>query len=70
MTHAFAANFGASDFNATTLANDAFESHALVLTAIAFPVPSRTEDLFAEKTIALWLECAVVNCFWFLDFTM
>ena len=67
VAHAFAANLGAGDFNATALADDALEAHALVLAAVALPVAGRTEDLFAEKTVLLRLEGAVVDGFRLLD---
>jgi hypothetical protein len=51
MSHALAANFGASDFYATTLADDALESDALVLTAVALPVTGWSKDLLVEETI-------------------
>ena len=69
MTHTLTTNLGAGNFYSTTLANDAFESNALVLTAITFPVTSWSENLLVEETIFLWLECAVVNGFWLLYFT-
>ncbi|CAB5040114.1 unannotated protein [freshwater metagenome] len=70
VTHALTANLGASYLNTTALADDALESHALVLAAVALPVASRSEDLLAEQAVFLWLESAVVNCFWLLYFTV
>src|SRR5690625_6889823 len=61
VAHALAAYLGAGYFNAASFTDDAFEAHALVLTAVALPVPGRTEDLFTEKTVLLRLEGAVVD---------
>ena len=68
--HALTAYLRAGDFDATTLTDDALEAHSLVLTAVALPVPGGTENLFAEQTIALGLERAVVDGLWLLDFTV
>src|SRR5690606_10164951 len=67
VAHAFTTNVRTGHLNATTLADDALEAHALVLTAVAFPVTGRAEDLFAEKTVLLRLQGAVVNGFRLLD---
>lgn len=37
---------------------------------MAFPVLDGAKDTFAEKAVALRLECTVVDRFWFFDFTM
>ena len=70
VTHALPTNLGASYLYSTTLANNSLEAHALVLTAIALPVTSRSEDLLAEQAIFLRLESAVVDGLWLLDFTV
>ncbi|CAB4933397.1 unannotated protein [freshwater metagenome] len=70
MAHALATDLGASDLNATTLADDALEAHALVLAAVALPVASWSEDLLAEETVLLRLEGAVVDCLRLLYFAM
>jgi hypothetical protein len=49
------------DFDTALVADDAAVLHALVLTAQAFPVGDRTEDLRAEEAVALRLEGAVVD---------
>ena len=67
VAHAFAAHLRACDFDATTLTDDALEADALVLTAVALPVAGGTEDLFAEETVFLRLECAVVDRLRLLD---
>ena len=51
VAHALTTNLGASYLNAATLADDALEAHALVLTAVALPVASRSEDLLAEQAV-------------------
>src|SRR5690606_13656315 len=60
-------HLGARDLHAATLTDDALEADALVLAAVALPVPGRTEDLLAEESVALGLEGAVVDGFRLLD---
>ena len=69
MTHALTANLGACNFNTATLANDALESNALVLTAVALPVASRSEDLLVEEAVFFRLEGSVVDRLWLLYFS-
>src|SRR5713226_6163688 len=61
MTHPLAAHLLAGHLDAAALADDALVADALVLAAVALPVLRRTEDALAEKTVALWLERAVVD---------
>ena len=61
VAHALAAHLGASDLDAAALADDALVAHALVLAAVALPVLGGTEDAFAEQTVTLGLERAVVD---------
>jgi hypothetical protein len=68
--HAFAADFRAGDGDATLIADHTAEAHTLVLTTVTFPVTGRTEDFFAEQTITLGFECAVVDGFGFGNLTM
>src|SRR4029077_11522167 len=70
VTHALAAHLRARDLDATPLADDALEAHALVLAAVALPVLRRTEDLLAEEPVLLRLERAVVDGLRLLDFTV
>src|SRR4029453_283660 len=49
------------DLDATALTDDALEADALVLAAVALPVPRRPEDLLAEQAVLLGLEGAVVD---------
>ena len=70
VTHALTTNLGAGDFNTATLTDDALEAHSLVLTAVALPVASRSEDLLAEQAILLRLEGAVVDGLRLLNFAM
>ena len=51
VAHALATHLGASYLNAATLADDALEANPLVLTAVALPVASRSEDLLAEQAV-------------------
>ena len=50
-----------SDFNTTTVTDDAFIADALILTAGALIVFCRTEDSLAEQAIALRLVGTVVD---------
>ena len=61
VAHPLTAHLGASDLDAAALADDALEAHALVLAAVALPVPGGTEDLLAEEPVLLRLEGAVVD---------
>ena len=63
MTHTFATDFGASDFDAATVADGAFVADAFIFTAMTFPIASGAEDTFAEEAVAFGLECAVINGF-------
>ena len=67
VAHALAAHLGAGDLDAAALADDALEAHALVLAAVALPVPGGTEDLLAEEAVTLGLERAVVDGLRLLD---
>src|SRR6266849_1222234 len=59
--HALAAHLGARHLAAALVADDALVAIPLVLSAMALPVPGRTEDALAEKTVALRAERAVVD---------
>ena len=61
VAHPLAAHLGPSDLDAAALADDALEPDALVLAAVALPVPGRAEDLLAEEPVLLRLEGAVVD---------
>ena len=67
VAHALATHLGAGDLDAAALADDALEAHALVLAAVALPVPGGTEDLLAEEAVTLGLERAVVDGLRLLD---
>jgi hypothetical protein len=68
VTHALAAHLGLRNFNTALFADDAAMFQALVLAAQALVVLDRTEDLGAEQTVTLGLECAVVDGFGLFDF--
>jgi hypothetical protein len=70
VAHALASHRGLGDLNATTLADNALEAHALVLAARAFPVTRGPENLLAEQAIFLGLQRAVVDRFGLLDLTV
>ncbi len=51
VTHTFAAHALLRDLDAAAVADNAFVADTLVLTAGAFPVTDRAEDLLAEQTV-------------------
>src|SRR6058998_3254162 len=59
--HALAAHLGPRHLDAALVADDALVAVALVLAAVAFPVPGGAEDALAEQTVALRAERAVVD---------
>ena len=67
VAHPLTADLGAGHLDAAALADDALEAHALVLAAVALPVPGGTEDLLAEEAVTLGLERAVVDGLRLLD---
>ena len=70
VTHALASYLCSGDFNAAALADLALEAQAFVFSAVALPVLGRSKDSFAEKAVALGLECSVVYRFGFLYFAV
>ena len=67
MAHALAAHFAQGYLNTAFFTYDAFVFHTLILAAQAFIVLDRTEDTGAEQTVALRLECTVVDRFRLFD---
>ena len=67
VAHPLAAHLGAGDLDAAALTDDALEADALVLAAVALPVPRGTEDLLAEQAILLRLQRPVVDGLGLLD---
>ena len=67
VAHPLTAHLGARDLDATALTDDALEADALVLAAVALPVPGRAEDALAEQALLLRLEGAVVDGLGLLD---
>ncbi len=63
MTHALAPDLGTRHFNAALVTHCTGVPDALVLPAVALPVPLRAKDPFAEQTAVLGLERAVVDRF-------
>src|SRR5262245_21814913 len=61
VAHPVAADLAAGDLDAAALADDALEPDALVLAAVALPVPRRSEDPLAEQAVLLRLEGPVVD---------
>ena len=70
MSHPLTADFCLGNFHTATVANNAFMFDTFVLAAVTFPVPRRTEDLFAEKTAFFRLETSVVDRFRVFYFTV
>ncbi len=67
VAHPLTTDIGPGHLDATALTDDALEAHALVLAAVALPVPGGTEDLLAEEAVTLGLERAVVDGLGLLD---
>ena len=67
VAHPLTTHLGAGHLDAAALTDDALEADALVLAAVALPVPGRTEDLLAEESVLLGLEGAVVDGLGLLD---
>ena len=63
-------HFGLDNLDAAFLAHDAAMFHALVFSAVAFPVLRRAENLGAEQPVTLRLEGAIVDGFRLLDFAV
>src|SRR5690606_30153626 len=70
VAHPLTAHLGARDLDTTALADDALVAHALVLAAVALPVPGGTEDPLAEQAVLLRLERAVVDRLGLLDLSV
>src|SRR5690606_19681965 len=67
VAHPLPAHRGTGDLDTAALADDALEADALVLAAVALPVPGGTEDLLAEETVLLGLQRPVVDGLGLLD---
>ena len=67
VAHPLTTDLGPRDLDTAALADDALEADALVLAAVALPVPGGTEDLLAEQAVLLGLERAVVDRLRLLD---
>jgi hypothetical protein len=70
MPHPFPPDALLSDFHAAPVADDAAVADPFVLPAMAFPIPYRSKDFFAEQPILLRPERPIVDGFRFRDFTM
>jgi len=67
MSHTLTTHVGAGHLDAAALTDDALEADALVLAAVALPVPGRSEDRLAEQAVTRGFEGAVVNGLGLLD---
>src|SRR3990172_3715577 len=70
VAHPVAADLAARDLDAAALADDALEPNALVLAAVALPVPRGSEDPLAEQAVLLRLQRPVVDRLGLLDLTV
>src|SRR5205814_8076925 len=68
VAHALAAHLRARHFDAALVADDAFVADALVLSAVALPVPRGTEDALVEEPVLFRTERAVVDRLRLRDF--
>ena len=68
MAHTFAADFTFGNFNTAAVALNSFKFYPTVFAAGAFVVLGGAENAFAEQTVALRFQGAVVNGFGFFDF--
>ena len=69
MTHSLTPNRGEGNLNPAFFADDASMLKALVLAAQTFVILHRAEQFCTEQSVALGLECAVVDGLRFLDLT-
>ena len=67
VSHPLAAHLALGDFHAALLADDALVAYPLISSAMAFPIARRSEDLFAEKTVAFGFLSAVIYGLGFRD---
>ena len=70
MSQALTAHLGLGYFHTAFIADHAAVLHAFVFSAETLPIRHRTKNAGAEETVALGLEGAVVDCFWFGHLTM
>ena len=68
--HAFATDFGASDFDAATVADCPLVTDALVFAAMTFPIARGAEDSFANETVAFGLEGTIIYRLGLFDFAV
>ncbi|KAF5036256.1 hypothetical protein DSECCO2_576950 [anaerobic digester metagenome] len=67
MTHALTAHLGAGDLNAAALTDFTLIADALIASAVAFPVLHGSKNSFAEQTVALRFQGAVIDGLGFFD---
>ena len=70
VTHALASDLGTGDLDAAAVADLALETDPFIFAAVTLPVLGGSEDALAEQTLALGLECAVVDGFGLFDLTV
>jgi hypothetical protein len=61
VAHPLTAHLGARDLDAALVADDALVADALVLAAVALPVPAGTEDALVEQAVLLGTQRPVVD---------
>ena len=69
VSHSLATHFLLGHFHTATVADDALVADTLVFAAMTLEILYRTENLFAEKTVALRLVGAVIDGFGLEDLT-
>ena len=67
MTHTLTAYLGLGNFNTAALTDLALIANLLVASAVALPVLLRSKDALTEQTVALRLQCSIVDGFRLLD---
>ena len=70
MSHPLTANFGLNDFDTALFTHNPTVLHALITATKAFIIFHRPENFSAEKTIALRLECPVIDRLRLFDFAV
>src|SRR5262249_8325212 len=70
MTHAFAAYGGTGGFDAAFFPDDTAITHVFIFTAVTLPIFRRPENRFTKQAIFFRAQTAIVDGFWFGDFTI
>jgi hypothetical protein len=68
--HALAANRRACNLYTALVTYNTLISDVFILATVTLPVPRRAENRLAEKPILLGAQAAIVDGFWFKDFSV